>query len=135
MAPPDGSVTVPESVAPVTCACAATPKIKMKHRVTATAKAVANFLEFPTPMQSLPDDRTRGSSIANGLVQRTFNRPDFRNKTPRTWGHLSTHTGISQAFSRKFVLFSWERQSPDWRFGSRKDANREIGVPGGSLPD
>ncbi len=54
--PPDGSVTVPETVAPVTCACATAPVIKVKNNVNNTAKIVVTFVDFDTPMHCLLED-------------------------------------------------------------------------------
>src|ERR1700686_798926 len=55
-AEPDASVTVPESVAPETCAYTATPPSKLKSSVIAIAKQEANFLDSHTPMRHLPDN-------------------------------------------------------------------------------
>jgi hypothetical protein len=90
-------VTVPERVAPVTWACATTPAIKLKNSVTNIVKLVVNFLDFPAPMQRLLDEPSW--VIARKLE--LDNCPDFWIKTPRTYGHLSTHPDRSQAFSYK----------------------------------
>src|ERR1700722_13894622 len=77
--PPEGSVTVPERVAPVTCACATTPAIKLKISVTKIAKPVANFLKLPTPMQRLLDEPSWVITCSFKLDIQT----DFLIKTPQ----------------------------------------------------
>jgi hypothetical protein len=79
--PPDGSVTVPERVAPVTWACATTPAIKLKISVTKIAKPVANFLKLPTPMQRLLDEPSWAITRNVKLDIQT----DFLIKTPQSF--------------------------------------------------
>src|SRR5579862_6421455 len=71
-AEPDASVTVPESVAPETCANIVTPDIKQAHIITTMIYVTASFFDIPIPMQRLLDNH-RGLSRAirnlrNGLT-------------------------------------------------------------------
>src|ERR1700681_4959209 len=78
--PPDGSVTVPERVAPVTWACATTPAIKLKNAIARIAKLAVNFLKLPTPIQRLLDEP---SWVITCSFKLDF-QFDFLIKTPQT---------------------------------------------------
>src|ERR1700739_4070287 len=96
---PEGSVAVPERVAPVTCAYATTPAIRLKNSVSNIAKLVVNFLDFLTPIR-LSLMIPHGSSRAR---RHKTSDPTSALKTPQAWGYLNIHAERCQAVSCKTV--------------------------------